>query len=125
MDNFLRAVAVPVEDGRVDVYDFTDSTLSHEATRVAESEIADVVPGPAMLIDGLHARLVIHPGGSPEQLLDDVGRAWLFARRVEQVAAEAAVVAIRHAHADGMTVREIAIFLRCDIETVEETLALA
>ena len=124
MDNFLRAVAMHDGDDQALVYQFTDDTLSHQPTRVPAPKIADAFPGPAMLIDSPFATLVIHPGGSPEQLLDDVGRAWLFARRVERVAAEAAVVAIRHAHADGLTAREIAILLRCDIETVEETLAL-
>lgn len=122
MSNFLCAVAIPREDGQADVYDFLDNTLRHESTCVPLSEVLGAVPGQAMLIDGIEAQLVIRPGGAPEQLLDDVGRAWLFARRVEEVAAEAAMVAIRHAHDDGMTPREIAIFLRCDLATVEMAL---
>ncbi len=125
-DFILRAVAVRKDDDSFTVHKFcSNSALALDGLAVAEADVAAVVAGQSMAVGSGDTRLVIKPatGLGPYTLLDDVGRALLFARRMEQVAWRAAVVAIRQAHDDGLTDDEIAVFLRCPVEDVEQALA--
>jgi hypothetical protein len=126
-DWMLRAIAVRKDHESFTLHKFCDNNaLVLDGPVVATEDLLASVDGQAIVVGDADTRLVIKPatGLGPYTLLDDVGRALMFARRMQRVAWEAAVVAIRQAHDDGLTNREIAIFLRCDLESVEEALAI-
>ena len=122
MDNHLQAVAI-LHDGIYQVHDFEEDLLTLECeSAITDHEIVAMYDNEVMVVGEDQLRLVISPGTAPESLLDDVGRALLFARYLECVSWQAAMAAMKHAYADGLSDEEIAVFLRLDVETVTAVL---